>query len=188
MIRTSVYVGTSVDGHIARPDGQVDFLDSAEPIDDDMGYADFMASIDVLVMGRNTYDWVVDMVTTDGVIDWPYGEIPVMVLTHRHLDVPASLVDVVEPTALAPSQLLDELRLRRFEHVYVDGGRTVQGFLRAGLIDELIITQIPVLIGQGIPLFGDLLTDVKLHHVDTVVFENGCVQTRHRVQTEVVNR
>ena len=183
MIRTSVYVGTSVDGYIARPDGQVDFLDSAEPIDDDMGYADFMASIDVLVMGRNTYDWVVDMVTADGVIDWPYGEIPVIVLTHRHLDVPSALVDVVEPTGLTPAALLRELDSRGFEHVYVDGGRTVQGFLRAGLIDELIITRVPVLIGQGISLFGDLSTDVMLHHVDTVVFENGCVQTRQRVQT-----
>ena len=183
MIRTSVYVGTSVDGYIARPDGQVDFLDSAEPIDGDMGHADFMASIDIIVMGRNTYDWVVDMVTTDGVIDWPYGETPVVVPTHRDLDIPAALGDTVEPTGLAPGDLLNELESRGFEHAYVDGGLTVQGFLGAGLINELIVTQVPVLIGRGLPLFGELPADVELHHVGTIIFENGCIQTRYRVQT-----
>lgn len=181
MIRTSVYVGVSVDGYIARLDGQVDFLDSAEPIDDDMGYGEFMASIDILVMGRNTYDWVVTMIATNEDVDWPYGETPVMVLTHRALDVPPDLVDVVESTGLAPRELLAELRSRGFQHAYVDGGQTVQGFLRAGLIDELIITQVPILIGQGIPLFGEIPDDVKLHHVDTTVFDNGCIQTHYRV-------
>ena len=112
MVRTSVYVGVSVDGYIARLDGQVDFLDSAEPIDDDMGYREFMASIDILVMGRNTYDWVVTMIATNEDVDWPYGETPVMVLTHRALDVPPDLVDVVESTGLAPRELLAELRAR----------------------------------------------------------------------------
>ena len=89
---------------------------------------------------------------------------------------------LVETTAKTPRELLDELSARGFRHVYVDGGRTIQGFLRAGLIDEITVTTIPVLIGDGIPLFGGLDGDVRLDHVDTVVFENGCVQSRYRAR------
>jgi dihydrofolate reductase len=181
MITTSVFVGTSVDGFIARRGGAVDFLGSADAIDSDMGFADFMATVDVMVMGRNTYDTVIDIIDDPDGPDWPYGEMKVFVLTHRPVDVRPELASVVETAALAPEPLLRELESRGYERVYVDGGQTVQSFLRDDLIDEIIITDVPVLIGGGIPLFGDLDADIRLGHVDSVVFENGCVQTRYRV-------
>jgi len=181
MIRSSVYVGASVDGFIARTDHRLDFLDSAEPVDGDMGFADFMASVDVLVMGRTTFEVVLDLVSGDDGLDWPY-DVPVVVMSTTGPAVPAELADRVETTAEAPRAILDDLSSRGFRHVYVDGGRTIQSFLRAGLIDEIIVTTIPVLIGDGIPLFGELADDVVLIHEDTTVYENGCVQTHYRTR------
>lgn len=181
MITTSVFVGTSVDGFIARRDGGLDFLGSAEAIDSDMGFADFMATVDVMVMGRNTYDTVNEIISGPDGPDWPYGEMKVFVVTHRPLDVRPEQAAVLEAVALEPEPLLRELESRGHEHVYVDGGQTVQSFLRDDLIDQIIVTDVPVLIGGGIPLFGELEADIRLSHVDTVVFDNGCVQTRYRV-------
>ena len=173
-IKTSVYVGVSVDGFIARPDGEVDFLDSTES--GDFGFADFLASVDALVMGRNTYD----MVIGSGV-NWPYGDKPVVVLTHRDLEIPPHLTDAVEVSSLDSAELLEALAARGIEHAYVDGGQTIQSFMRAGLVDHLTVTQVPVLIGAGIRLFGELDTDVRLHHGETITFGNGFVQTHYNV-------
>ena len=181
MIRTSVYVGCSVDGFIARTDHRLDFLDSAEPVEGDMGFTDFMASIDVLVMGRTTFEVVIDLVTGDDGLRWPYQDVPVVVMSTGNPAVPIELEGSVETTDKAPADLLDELSARGFRHVYLDGGRTIQSFLRDGLVDEITVTTIPILIGAGIPLFGALDGDIVLEHVDTVVFENGCLQTRYRV-------
>lgn len=176
-----MFVGTSVDGFIARPDGAVDFLGVAEPIEGDMGFAAFMAGIDVMVMGRNTFDTVIDMITADESIGWPYGQTPVMVMTSRPLEIPPALTETVEATAADPVELLEMLADRGHEHAYIDGGLTVQSFLRAGLVDELIVTDVPVLIGSGRALFGELDSDIVLDHVETIVFENGCVQTRYEL-------
>jgi dihydrofolate reductase len=180
VVKTSVYVGTSVDGFIARRDDGLDFLESAEPVDGDMGFGDFMASVDVMVMGRNTFEVLERLVTREGV-DWPYGETPLVVLTGRDLDVPVQLREKVQVSDLEPAALMEELARRGFEHAYIDGGAVIQSFLRAGLIDELIITSVPVLIGNGISLFGWLDADLTLEHAGTTVFENGCVQTRYLV-------
>ncbi len=102
-------------------------------------------------------------------------------MTSRPLDIPGSLADSVEVSDRTAPDLLTELDSRGFERAYVDGGAVIQSFLRAGLVDELIVTQVPVLIGDGIALFGELSADIWLDHVDTVVFENGCVQTRYTV-------
>lgn len=174
-MKTTVYVGTSVDGFIARADHTVDFLDAGGPVDGDMGFGQFFASVDALVMGRNTFDLVI----ASG-FDWPYGDTPVIVVTSRPVDVPQQLRDVVETSDLAPPELCAELSHRGLDHVYVDGGLTVQAWLRAGLVDDLIVTRVPVLIGAGISLFGDLAADIALRHVDTTVYENGCVQTHWR--------
>ncbi|KAA0234750.1 MAG: dihydrofolate reductase [Actinobacteria bacterium] len=173
---TSVYVGTSVDGFIARPAGEVDFLDSAEPLDEDYGFADFLASVDALVMGRNTFDWVIE-----SGVEWPYGDKLVLVMTSRAFVAPPGLADLVEPTGLGPAEVLIDLAARGVERVYVDGGQTIQSFLRAGLVDELTITKVPVLIGTGIALFGELTGDVRLEHLETTSFDNGLVQSRYRV-------
>lgn len=174
-IRTSVYVGVSVDGFIARAGGEVDFLDDHAPAGSDLGWADFIGSVDVLVMGRATFDSVLN-----AGVAWPYGDLTVVVWTHRPLDLPAELSHV-EASELGPRELLDGLGERGFRHAYVDGGRTVQQFLQEGLIDEITLTTVPTLIGEGTRIFGALSGDVHLEHAETTTYGNGFVQTRYRV-------
>lgn len=173
-MRASIFVGTSLDGFIARPDGAFDFLfaGATEPVPN--GFVEFLASVDALVMGRNTYDVVRPM------SPWPYGAKPVFVLSHRPLD-PAPAGAVVERLTGEPSEVLEMLAQRGVRHVYVDGGLTIQAYLRAGLIQHLTITQVPVLIGSGIPLFGSLAKDIRLSHVATRALPGGAVQSEYRI-------
>src|ERR1041385_277079 len=136
----SVFVGTSVDGFIARPNGDLDFLPpgGGEP----HGYHEFMATVDALVIGRKTYEVVLAFDA------WPYGAKPVFVLSTRAL-APAPPGAVVERLSGEPSEIVAQLAARGIGHAYVDGGVTVQRFLRAGLIDRLIVTRVPALIGEG---------------------------------------
>ena len=168
----SVFVGTSVDGFIARLDGAFDFLpaDGGEP----HGYTEFMASVDALVFGRNTYETVLKF---EG---WAYGKKPVFVLSSKPLK-PAPPGAVVEHMAGEPAEIVKQLEARGIKHAYVDGGITVQRFLRAGLIQRLIITRVPVLIGTGIPLFGEVPQDIKLEHVRTQTYKGGMVQSEYLV-------
>ena len=174
-LKTSVYIATSLDGFIARTDGALDWLPAgdAEEGGEDYGYAAFMDSVDILVMGRCTYQQVL----TFG--DWPYGDTPVVVLSRRTLEVPAVLAATVEVMACPPVELIERLAQRGAKHLYIDGGQTIQGFLRAGLIQQLIITRVPILIGSGIPLFGALLHDIRWRHMATQTFANGLVQSRY---------
>jgi dihydrofolate reductase len=175
-MRASVFVGASVDGFIARPNGGLDFLHAGEgggePVD--FGFDAFLASVDALVMGRNTYDVVRAFPT------WPYGTKPVVVLSSRLLD-PAPAGAVVERMSGAPAEVVAKLAARGMEHLYVDGGITIQRFLRDGLITRLVISRVPVLIGSGIPLFGTLGQDVRLDHVATRKFPGGMIQCEYAV-------
>lgn len=187
-MKASIFCGVSLDGFIARSDGELDFLDALDPPEldgqpTDAGFGDFLASVDALAMGRNTFDKVMDLIAEPD-IDWPYGDLPVVVLTSRPLTVPDELEELVEATDLAPAELLDVLSSRFVEHVYVDGGLTAQSFLREGLVDEIILTTVPVLIGEGRRLFGELPNDVKLELLDTKVFSNGFLQSRYRVRAD----
>ena len=173
-MRGSVYIAVSLDGFIARSDGSLDWLEVPHE-NEDYGFAAFIDSIDAMVMGRNTYDAVAAMG------EWPYGETPVIVLTHRPLEIPEGRSGTVEASGLSPQDLAAELDRRGVDHVYLDGGRTIQSFLDSGLIQRLTITTIPVLIGTGIPLFGPLTADVRLRHVDTIAFINGLVQSTYDV-------
>jgi dihydrofolate reductase len=172
---TWVFVGVSVDGFIARLDGALDFLDAGG--DEPHGYEEFMATVDLLIMGRKTFETVLGF----GV--WPYDTKPVVVLSNGPLDLtPATRRGGrVEQMAGAPADLVAALSARGMRRAYLDGGATIQGFLRAGLVDRLILTRVPVLIGSGIPLFGKLLEDVPLRHVSTKVFRSGLVQTEYAV-------
>lgn len=169
----SVFVGTSLDGFIARPDGSLDFLPpgGGEP----HGYEEFIASVDALVIGRNTFEKVLTFGT------WPYSDKHVVVLSHHRLDLSAAGGSGVEQMAGTPGEIVARLAARGEHHLYVDGGITIQEFLRAGLIHRLIITRVPVLIGQGIPLFGSLTRDVRVEHVATRHFPSGLVQSEYRV-------
>lgn len=172
-IRASVFVGTSVDGFIARANGDLDFLPPGGG--EEHGYQAFMASVDTVVIGRSTYDKVL----TFGA--WPYGRTPVVVLTTRPVDPPPDRDAVVEPMSGSPRDIVARLAARGAKHLYVDGGITIQRFLEAGLIERLIITRVPVLIGSGIPLFGPLSRDIKLRHVATHQYKSGLVQSEYVV-------
>ena len=177
-MKTSVFIATSLDGFISRLDGSIDWLDQANsvvPPGEDCGYAAFMATIDVLVMGRNTYDLAR---TFD---EWPYGSTPVIVLSHRSLGMPDAISRTVSSSKESPGDLVARLSAQGARHLYIDGGLTIQSFLRAGLINALTITTIPVLLGEGRPLFGPLARDVQLAHVSTKTYDFGFVQKQYRV-------
>jgi dihydrofolate reductase len=171
-MRASVFVGTSLDGFIARRDGSLDFL-SPEG-DEPHGFEEFFASVDALVMGRKTYDVVLEFGT------WPYGEKPVFVLSSADIKAPPKGATVERMQGNA-RDIAAEIARRGIGHIYVDGGATIQQFLRAGLIHRLVISRVPVLIGSGIPLFGDLDHDVALRHVTTRHFTSGLVQSEYEV-------
>ncbi len=168
----SVFIGTSVDGFIARPNGSFDFLpaDGGEP----HGYTEFMAGIDAIVIGRNTFETVLAFP------GWPYGDTRVVVLSSRPLDL-SGIDGVVEQVNGSPTEIVAQLAARGIHHLYVDGGITIQRFLREGLVDRFIITRVPVLIGEGIPLFGTVPHDVLLEHVATRSFPSGLVQSEYNV-------
>ena len=169
----SVFIGTSVDGFIARPDGALDFLppDGGEP----HGYNEFFASIDALVIGRKTFETVLAFPR------WPYGDKRVIVLSNQRLDLSKTPANFVEQMQGSPREIISQLEIRGIRHIYVDGGITIQRFLREGMIQRLIITRVPVLIGQGIPLFGSLPKDIRLEHVQTQHYAGGLVKTEYRV-------
>jgi dihydrofolate reductase len=171
-MKASVFVGTSVDGFIARGNGDLDWLPPGGG--EEHGYDAFMATVDALAIGRNTFEKVL---TFDA---WPYGEKPVFVLSTRPLAA-APLGATVERMAGAPADIMSQLAARGFRHVYVDGGITIQRFLQAGLIQRLIITRVPVLIGRGIPLFGVTQHDIPLKHIATRQYASGLVQSEYEV-------
>ena len=173
-MKASIFVGTSLDGFIARADGAFDFLpaDGGEP----HGYEEFIATVDALVMGRHTFETVRDM------SPWPYGDKPVIVLSTRPLvRVPPGAP--VERMGGDPSEIVSRLAARGMQHIYVDGGITIQRFLSAGLVQRLIITRVPVLIGTGIPLFGAVPRDIILRHIGTRQYATGLVQSEYEVAT-----
>ena len=169
----SVFVGTSLDGFIARPNDDLDWLPAGggEP----HGYDEFMASVDALVIGRKTFEKVL---TLDA---WPYGDKRVVVLSSRTVDLSVARGGVVEQMAGPPAEIVAQLAASGAQHLYVDGGITIQRFLQAGLVQRLVITRVPVLIGEGIPLFGALPHDVRLCHVATRHYPSGLVQSEYHI-------
>ncbi|KAB8144901.1 dihydrofolate reductase [Chloroflexia bacterium SDU3-3] len=175
-IRASVYIATSLDGFIARPDGDIDWLEqaSAAASESDYGYQAFMDTVDAIVMGRGTFEKAL------GFDPWPYAGKRVVALSRSMAELPSRLEGHAELSHLDPVSLCARLEAEGVRHIYVDGGRTIQSFLRAGLITDMTITTIPVLIGEGLPLFGPLGRDLALEHIATQAFPNGFVQSRYR--------
>ena len=176
----SVFLGMSVDGFIARLDGDLSWLTGGDeaggPPDDgaggDFGFTDFVSGIDALVMGRGTYEVIAPM------DEWPYQGKPVHVLS-------TSLTPGADPRIVVHRSFEEALAARTaagYRRVYVDGGRTVHAFLRAGLIADLTLSRVPVLIGTGHTPFGELAADVPLEHVRTQTYPGGMVQTTYRVR------
>ena len=174
-LKVSVFVGTSVDGFIARQNGDLDWLPvgGGEP----HGYDEFIATVDAIVIGRKTFETVLAFDT------WPYGPKRVVVLSSEPVDLSSAVArgGVVEQMGGPPAYIVSNLAARGARHLYVDGGITIQRFLRAGLIDRLVITRVPVLIGDGIPLFGSLSQDIELRHVATRSYPSGLIQSEYEV-------
>jgi len=173
-MKASVFVGTSVDGFIARRNGELDFL--PEGGGEAHGYEEFIASVDTIVIGRKTFETVLGFGGA-----WHYGDKRVVILSGQPLDLSVVKGGVVEQMSGEPAEIASRLAASGARHLYVDGGITIQRFLRAGLIDRLVITRVPVLIGEGIPLFGSLLHDVRLRHVATRSYSSGLVQSEYEI-------
>ncbi len=149
-----IYIATSLDGLIARPDGSLDWLLNLDDPEEDYGFAEFIDKIDAIVMGRKTFETVLNF------DEWPYSK-PMFVLSTTIQNIPSRLHGKVEVLSGDPRIIVEELNSRGFENLYIDGGQTIQRFLRDDLIHEMIITTASVIIGEGIPLFNGLSGDIK---------------------------
>ena len=174
-MKASIYIATSVDGFIARPDGSLDWMPQFGASGEYYGYLSFMESIDALVMGRNTFEKILSFG-----VNWPYTK-PVVVLSSNPIDVPDELNKKVVPMGGSMPEVVQGLIQRGYEHVYVDGATTIQTFLNFGLVDQIIVTVIPVLIGTGIPLFGPIAEDIRLELVSNASWPSGLTQNTYRV-------
>ncbi|MFW9793475.1 MAG: dihydrofolate reductase family protein [Candidatus Thorarchaeota archaeon] len=169
-----VYIATSLDGFIATADGGLDWLDEIpNPEKNDFGYAEFMRGIDAIVMGRKTFEKVLTFSF------WPYDK-PVYVTSKSKIVIPKEFEDKVEIITGNPRKLVDHLKTKGHQNLYIDGGVTIQGFLEEDLIDEMIITRVPVLLGNGIPLFGTLTRKLHFKHEKTEVFNEMLVKSVYK--------
>ena len=171
-MKTTVYVGTSLDGFIARKDGDIDWLVKYQNKEVHDSYKEFISRIDAMVIGRGTYEKVLSFPV------WPY-EKKVFVLSTQLKQIPGTLNEKVTLVAMKPAALLNYLSDKGFSNIYVDGGKVIQSFLKEDLIDELIITRVPELIGTGIPLFGYLDNDLRFEHIKTNIYSDGLVKSQY---------
>jgi dihydrofolate reductase len=172
-----VFCACSLDGFIARCDGDLDWLDKQSTDGEDHGYEAFMATVDGLVMGRHSYEKVLSFDC-----DWPYKK-PVVVMSN-HLkpeDIPAELRGSVSVTGESPREVMMRLAAEGWKRAYVDGGRLIQSFLREALIEDMHLSRMPILLGSGLPLFAQLNKDIDLEHLGTRTFDSGIVESRYRV-------
>ena len=170
-----VYIASSIDGYIASRDNGLDWLNEIpNPEQTDYGYSEFMHGIDAVVMGRNTFR------TVAGFESWPY-DVPVFVLSNSLRNVPEKLIGKAEIVNGDLNILVGKLGGRGYKNLYIDGGETIQSFFKENLIDDMTITWVPVLLGDGIPLFGSLSHEIKMTHKETKIFNNGLVQSRYTI-------
>lgn len=176
MITGHVFIAASLDGFIAREDGDIGWLLAHDDSAEDHGYDRFIADVDVIVMGRGTYEAIRDLTP------WPHAR-PVLVLsaTLRQADLPPEHADRLRITDKSPQAAMAMLAAEGCRRAYVDGGRVIQSFLKAGLIADMVITRVPILLGRGRSLFGASGPEIVLHHEQTESFASGLVQSRYRV-------
>ena len=173
-----VFIAQSLDGYISGKNGELDWLhETPNPEQNDMGYNQLMNEIDAIVMGRTTYEVVLGF---EG--DWPYSK-HVFVLSTSIKEVPAELQDRVSLLKGRPDEILRSIHAKGFEKLYIDGGRTIQDFLKADLIHELRITTIPILLGGGFSLFGHLERPLRFEHLKSELYLNQLVQNWYRRKT-----
>ncbi len=171
-----VFMAMSLDGFVARKDNDLSWLMKYDTKGEDQGYDGFVEKIEVMIMGSGTFKKVL------GFEAWPYKK-PVMVMSHSMTndDIPENLRPTVQVTSAAPNVLMEELFAKGLKRVYVDGGLVVQSFLRAGLVEEITLTIIPLLIGDGKRLFGEINEDIDLELLDSKKLNCGFVQNHYKV-------
>lgn len=168
-----VYIATSIDGYIAREDGNIDWLNEIpNPDQSDYGFFDFMKRVDGIIMGRKTFE------TAQGFDMWLYPK-PVFIISNSLNELTGRYADKVQLVKGDIKQILDSLNKKGLNSFYVDGGKTVQSFLQEDLIDEMIITRIPILLGKGIPLFERMNKELKFEHTTTEVYYPGLVKSSY---------
>ena len=171
-MKTIVYIGSSLDGFIARKDGDINWLTQFANDEAINAYKELISRIDAIVIGRGTFEKVVTFPT------WFYQQ-KVFVLSTQIKKIPDNLKEKVSVLSMKPEELLLYLSDKGYSNIYVDGGKVIQSFLNEDLLDELIISRVPVLIGEGIPLFGWLDHDIAFKHINTNIFSNGLVMSRY---------
>lgn len=173
--KNSVFIATSLDGYIAGKNDSLAFLDAIPEINQiDTGYEAFTANIDALVMGRVTFEIVKGFGT-----EWPYKK-PVFVLSNSLKEVPAEYKDKVFPISGSLTEVLHKIHEQGYHRLYIDGGKTIQSFLKEDLIDDMVITTIPILIGGGSSLFGELSDQLEFECTKSIVFLDKIAQNHYR--------
>jgi dihydrofolate reductase len=168
-----VYIATSLDGYIARKNGNLDWLmERPNPENSDYGFSEFMERIDGILMGRNTFETIVAFG------QWPYTK-PVFVLSSKLNRVPDDYLEKASIVSGDPKEIIQDLKNKGIEKLYIDGGKTIQSFLKQDLIDELIITRVPIILGSGIPLFTDMDQEMKFRLKDTEILNEDLVKSTY---------
>lgn len=178
-MKYSAFIATSLDGFIARTNGDIKWLHEASVgVDkgEDFGFQAFFSGIDAMIMGRSTFE----IVAAFG--DWPYGEIPVLILSSMMVALPKTTPETVTLIKGGISEAIKKAENAGYHHVYVDGGKTIQSFLQAGLLNDITLTTIPIVLGDGIPLFGKVEHDIHLLLLASKAYPNGFVQTHYEIK------
>jgi len=173
--KNKVFIAKSLDGYIADKNGGIDWLHSIpNPNNDDMGYKEFKNGIDALVMGRTTFETVVDFD-----VPWPYSK-PVFVLSNKLKEIPESHKDKAFLVNGTLTEILEQIHGKGYGRLYIDGGTTIRNFLKEDLIDEMVLTTIPILLGGGSSLFGELPNELKFELTETKTFLNQISQSHYK--------
>lgn len=181
-MKCSVYIATSADGYIATSDGDVDWLHTAGNFEagmsenPDMGFDEFIASVDCMIMGRKCMDAIAGFNLTPE--QWPYGDTKIYVLSNTMKEPPENLRNKVEMYSGDILKLISQLKSSGYKHAYIDGGTTITNFINLQLLNEMTITKAPIILGKGIPLFSELNKSIKLTNIEATVFPNGFIQER----------
>jgi dihydrofolate reductase len=187
-MKCSAYIATSVDGFIATPEGAVDWLHTAgngkvlTGENADMGFNAYLSSVDCMIMGRKCMETISAMNLTPE--QWPYGDLRIIVLSNTLTEAPENLKDKIELFSGDLLSLVESLYQKGHKHAYIDGGTTIQSFINLKLLDEITITKAPVLLGEGIPLFGKIDQHIRLDQAQTISFENDFIQMKYHVNYE----
>ncbi len=184
-MKCSVFIATSADGYIATHDCSVEWLHTAGKLnadmsdDPDMGFGNFINSVDCIIMGRRCMEGISGMSLTPE--QWPYKDLPITVLSNTITQPPENMKGRVAIYARDVDVLIDQLASQGFRHAYVDGGSTITSFIDLKLINEMTILKAPVLLGEGIPLFGKINKKVKLENAKSTTFPNDFVQIKYQI-------